>query len=390
MENLYSDIDCIYGWNIPGLLDKIASSTGISVSLAGQLVTIYALSNAIGTPIFMLIASKLKEKSQIIISLIMLVVGAIVMIIAQGFFMMVVSRIITGIGAGVYSVAAYGLAVKLVAPEKQGSAILTVAMGVSSSLVFGVPLGRLISGIHGWQTIFWVIGTFSFAAIFIVMKIIPNSETMNTEQEIKENHKDESRFAVLNNPRIAITLMVTLLMFIGFSIVDTYIAPYLRESMPSMIPNISIILMFLGVGSLIGSKLGGFLADRVGVVKTITGALKFQAVFLFISTFVSKYIVFGIIVLMLWDISCWIFGPIQNLNVVSLAPSLSSIALSLNSTFVQIGIAIGAGIGGFVVKNWSILSITWISGLSVLIGLGFLWISLVMASEKKNVQESYE
>jgi len=64
--------------------------------------------------------------------------------------------------------------------------------------------------------------------------------------------------------------------------------------------------------------------------------------------------------LALWTIAAWTFGPTQNYNLLSLAPEASGIMLSLNSTFVQLGFAIGAGIGGVAVGESSILSICWI------------------------------
>ncbi len=352
---------------IVGMLDKVAVSVGVSISTAGQLVTVYALSNAIGTPVFMIFADRMGQKKKMLIALGVFLLGVASMLSLQGFGFMVLSRAITGLGAGIYSVTAYGMVTQLAEKGKQGRAVSTVAMGSSSSLVFGVPLGRMISTAHGWKAIFWVIGLFCVAAVFLVHRIIPNIVSNQSAPK-----PQTSKWSVLKTPQIAAALCMTLFVFIGFSIVDTYITPYLNNTMPSMQQNISIILMLLGVGSLIGSRLGGFLADRIGISQTITGALIAQIICLAGASFVSHIAALGILVLMLWEISCWTFGPIQNFNLMSMAPSVSAIALSLNSTFVQVGIALGAGIGGFVVKQWSVASITGISALSALIAVGFL------------------
>ncbi len=76
-----------------------------------------------------------------------------------------------------------------------------------------------------------------------------------------------------------------------------------------------------------------------------------------------------ILLLMVWEIACWTFGPTQNFNLASLAPEASGIVLSLNSTFVQFGFAAGAGIGGVAVGSLSITSITWISAASVVVAV---------------------
>ena len=68
-------------------------------------------------------------------------------------------------------------------------------------------------------------------------------------------------------------------------------------------------------------------------------------------------------------IAAWSFGSVQNYNVVSLAPEASGIMASLNSSFVQIGIAAGAGIGGIVAGSSSMLAIIWIRATSVTIAV---------------------
>lgn len=370
---------------ISGMLDKIAASMGIPVSATGQLITIYALSNAIGTPVFMILTAKMKQRKQLILSLIIIITGITIMLLLPGFTFMMVSRAIVGVGAGIYVVTAYGIAAKLAEHGRQGSAMSNVAMGASSSLVFGVPLGRIISVAYGWESIFWILEIFSILAMIVVIKIIPDIEL-----EKKESANEVNRLTVLKNPKIGITLGITLFVFIGFSIVDTYITPFLNHTMPFWEKNISMILMILGIGSLIGSKLGGFLSDRIGVMRTIASAIIFQAVFLVMASLVIKWAVPVIIVLIFWEISCWTFGPTQNFNMVSLAPNVSGIALSLNSTFVQLGIAAGAGIGGVVIGIWSVGIITWISA-SFAVGAMFIyWFSLLLSKAKTELDDRKE
>jgi DHA1 family putative efflux transporter-like MFS transporter len=174
------------------------------------------------------------------------------------------------------------------------------------------------------------------------------------------------RLALLKNPHLAVTLCVTFFVFIGFSIVDTYITPYLTAIMPTAKHEISIILFAMGIASLIGSKFGGLLADRIGTFRTLIGSMIVQVLALVLLSVDSGWIVFTVMLLMLWEVACWTFGPTQNFNLVSLIPEASGIVLSLNSSFVQLGFAAGAGIGGFAVGSISVMAITWISAVSVI------------------------
>ncbi|WP_404580072.1 MFS transporter [Paenibacillus sp. RC254] len=347
----------------------MASSAGVSVSTAGQLITVFALGNAIGTPIVMIATAKMNQRKQLLMALIIILLGIASTLSLSGFFLLIASRVVLGLGTGIFVVTAYSLASKLASPGQQGSAMSNVAMGFSSSLVFGVPIGRIIAASFDWKTIFWGIGLLCLVAVFLVAKFIP---AMEGEASVPLSR----RLSFLKQPRIAITLGVTFFVFVGFSVVDTYITPFLAAVMPTMESKMSVILLTLGIGSLMGSRLGGFLADRIGIIRTLFCSMAVQALALVLQSAFSGWIIATIVFLMVWEIAVWTFGPTQNFNLVLLAPEASSIVLSLNSSFVQLGFAAGAGIGGIAIGSFSILNIPWISAISVVIAAAIAVLSL--------------
>jgi MFS transporter, DHA1 family, putative efflux transporter len=349
---------------IVGTLDKVAASVDVSVATAGQLITVFALGNAIGTPLVMVATSKMDQRKQLLLALAIILLGIIGVIALPGFGLLMASRVLLGIGTGVFVVTAYGIAAKLAAPGRQGGAMANVAMGYSSSLVFGVPLGRMIASSYDWKVIFWGIGLFSLLAIFAVARTIP---VMESEAAVSLS----KRLALLKNPRVALTLGVTFFVFISYSMLNTYITPFLTAVMPTMKEKLSMILLAMGIASLIGSKVGGLLADRIGIVRTLVGSMAVHIISLVLLSTVSgfEWVMVTLPLLMIWEIAAWTFGPTQNFNLISLTPEASSIVLSLNSSFVQLGFAAGAGIGGIVAGRSSILEISWVGATSVVIAL---------------------
>jgi MFS transporter, DHA1 family, putative efflux transporter len=349
---------------IVGTLDKVAASVDVSVATAGQLITVFALGNAIGTPLVMVATSKMDQRKQLLLALAIILLGIIGVIALPGFGLLMASRVLLGIGTGVFVVTAYGIAAKLAAPGRQGGAMANVAMGYSSSLVFGVPLGRMIASSYDWKVIFWGIGLFSLLAIFAVARTIP---VMESEAAVSLS----KRLALLKNPRVALTLGVTFFVFISYSMLNTYITPFLTAVMPTMKEKLSMILLAMGIASLIGSKVGGLLADRIGIVRTLVGSMAVHIISLVLLSTVSGFgwVMVTLPLLMIWEIAAWTFGPTQNFNLISLTPEASSIVLSLNSSFVQLGFAAGAGIGGIVAGRSSILEISWVGATSVVIAL---------------------
>jgi len=54
---------------ISGILDEIAASVGVSLSAAGQLITVFALTTAIGTPLVMAMTAKMGRRKQLLLAL---------------------------------------------------------------------------------------------------------------------------------------------------------------------------------------------------------------------------------------------------------------------------------------------------------------------------------
>lgn len=340
---------------ISGILDQIAVSVDVSVSTAGQLITVFALGNAIGTPIAMIVMAKWNQRSQLLTALTIILIGIVSTIVLPGFDFLLGSRIILGVGTGVFVVTSYGIAAALAAKGREVGAMANVALGYSASLVLGVPIGRMIAAAADWKIIFWGLGVFSLLAVFAIVRTIPATEgkapvALNKQLEL------------LRNPRIAVALSVTLFMFISYSTVYTYIAPLLTSFISDQ--NISIVLFILGAASLLGSKLGGFSADRFGIARTLIIGMAIQFIALALFSAVSESMLL-ITLLFIWSVAVWTFGATQNFNLLSLAPDASGIMLSLNSSFVQLGFAAGAGIGGIAVGGLPVIAVTWFGAASI-------------------------
>lgn len=345
-------------FSVVGILDKIASSVGVSVSTAGQLITVYSIAGAIGTPLFMMATAKWDRRKQLLLSLFIILVSAVTSVFLPSFGFLLASRMLLGLGTGVFSVTSYSLVAKLAPPDRKARAMSNLAFGSSASLVIGVPLGRVIASSFSWEYIFGGIGFLILLTFLIVVRTFPAIEGDKPVPLVNQ-------LALLKNPRITVALCVTLFMFISYSVVNTYITPFLSGVMPTLTDKISALLSALGMASLIGSKLGGYLADRIGAPRTLIGSMLVQACVLALLPIVSGSFISLISLLLIWAVAAWTTGPTLNFNLISLAPGASGIMLSLNSSFVQLGFAAGAIIGGIAVESLSIMAITWIGATSV-------------------------
>jgi MFS transporter, DHA1 family, putative efflux transporter len=347
---------------IAGILDKVTASVGVSVSAAGQFITLFSLGYAIGTPVVMVATVKMDRRKQLLLALAILLLGIVSTVALPSFGFLMVSRVVLGVGTGVFTVTAYSTAANLAPPGRQARAMSNVTMGISASLVFGVPIGRVVAAAYDWKVIFWGIGFFTLLGIFAVARTIQSTEGEASVPLGKQ-------LALLKKPKIAFALGVTFFVFISYSVINTYITPFLTSVMSMSGRGVSVILFALGIASLIGSKLGGFLADRIGTARTLVGSMVIQALALALLSIVARTTVVAIPLLMLWAIAAWAFGMTQNYNLHSLSPEASGIMLSMNTSFVQLGFAAGAAIGGIAVGGSSILAICWVGAAAVAVAL---------------------
>lgn len=298
---------------IAGVLDKIADSLNITVSSAGQLVTVFALASAIGTPILTMLISKYSLKKQLLIAIFIFLVGAFLTPLNLGYEILVLARAITGIGTILFVVTAYVLAGQLSGVGKQGSGMSYIALGFSLSQVAGVPLGRMIANIYDWQMIFYIVGVLVFFGSIFIMVTFQEKSSQNSPS-IKE------QINILKNKKISLSLTVTVFAFITFSAITTFITPLIFSIQKVDEHTIALIFTILGIASVIGSKTGATIADKIGVQKVLLSTMSIVVISLIVMNIFSQSLIVFVSMLTIWNIAIWMFRTTKGLHLSKISP----------------------------------------------------------------------
>lgn len=366
---------------ISGILDRIAETLGTSVAAAGQLITVYSLAYAVGTPILMALTAKIDRRKLLLYSLGLFIAANLLTFILSGFGFFIAARIVTALGAGVVTVNALSIAAKIAPPGKQASAIANVTMGITASLIIGVPLGRMVASAFGWKAVFLAIAIVGGLAMLVIAAVIPRMQGDKPVPLIKQ-------FALLKKPQVLVALAITFFWLGGYSLAYTYLSPFLLEVTHLNESLISAALFVFGVASLIGSKVGGYNADKRGIKYTLVSGMVLHVISLILLSLVGQSVIAVFAILILWSFSAWSSAPAQQFNLVSLVPESSGVMLSLNSSMMQLAMAVGAGIGGLIANRISLASITWFGVLGVLIAIITVFVLSSMASRHSVVQSA--
>lgn len=363
---------------ISGILDKISDSMGISITSAGQLVTIFSLIYGICTPVLMAVTAKIERQKLLVYALGIFVLANLLSFTLPGFGLFIAARVIMALGAGMVVVTALDIAAKIAPEGKQASSIATVVMGFTASLIIGVPLGRIAAAAFGWRSVFGFLALAGLLAIVVLYLTIPRVKGDAPVPLSKQ-------LALLKNKRVALGLSITFFWLGGYSIAYTYISPYLLTVAGLHENMLSGALLAFGIASLIGSKFGGYSTDKWGVAPTLTGGMLLHIVALLglsITAQLTDSWLPVVAVLVVWSFAAWSSGPTQQYNLVRIEPNYSGIMLGLNQSVMQLSMAAGAGIGGILVDQISLASITWFGTIGVFIAVIASFLLNVRMKEK--------
>ncbi|MXQ53102.1 MFS transporter [Shimazuella alba] len=365
---------------VAGILDTISKDLDISISLAGQLVTVYSLSFAFGSFALVLFTSKFDRKKVLLSTIIVFLMGNMIAFFSYHFELLMLSRIVLAVSGGLYTVVATNFAAKITSPEQKGSAIATVITGFSVSLVLGVPIGTLIAAYMDWRYIFMIIAIVTFLLLISIYNVIPQ---MKGTAQISIIHQ----LQIIKDKRVISALLTTLFWILGYTMLFTYISSLLQKFAGFSIELVSLCLLILGVFAFLGSRFGGYAVDKWGSVRTISISLIIHATALFLITNVLSTFALLLAVIMIWGAAAWTTTPANQFYLILLQPKFSETVLSFNTTIMNIGMTLGAGLGGLVIEYKSILHLGWIGGLMVMTAFITTIYSFLLNKKKELVVE---
>jgi predicted MFS family arabinose efflux permease len=350
------------GFMIAPLLPNLARDLSVSIVSAGQLVTVFALTYALSSPVLTALTGNIDRRRLLVASMVAFAAANFVAASAHTYPALLVARILLAVAAGLYVPNANALATAIVEPSRRGHALSIVAGGISVAVALGVPLGAVIGERFGWRLNFIIVGALSLMATIGLLSGLPRDIAVHMPvASLRE------RFDVARRPAVLLALLVTLLWATGAYAVYTYLAPFLALSAGIAGSSIGGVLFMWGLAAVVGIRLGGNLNDRFGNLPVILTSLAVLAVaFLCLSTIAVLFPppaarVPILLSIALWGLSAWAFFPAQQARLVNIGGiNVAPVTLSLNSSFQFFGFSTGAALGAVIIAIASPNSLGWV------------------------------
>ncbi|MFE6707646.1 MFS transporter [Bacillus thuringiensis] len=365
---------------IMGILPDVPKDLNVSISSTGLLVTGYAIGVAIGAPLLTALTGKMQRKKLLLMLMLLFVIGNTLCAVAPTYEFLLVSRVLAAFAHGTFFGVGSVVASRLVPPEKQSSAVAMIFTGVSVANIIGGPLGTFVGQSLGWRASFWIISALGVVAILCITKFIPQialTSVPSFRQEIR----------VLKKPQVQLTLLMTILSFVGVFAAFTYIAPTLTDITKFSASAITPILLLYGLGLTIGNTVAGRLSDWKPM-PTIIGMLALLTLVMGSFYITSEYKILAVITVFLWGFTSFWHVPGLQMRVIAKAKGAPNIAASLNISAFNVGIALGSFGRGIVINtSLGLKAIPLIAALLTVLCIGVVLVGWLFDSkEEKQVQ----
>ena len=337
------------GGLVGGLLPLIAEDMHVTAGQTGQVVLGYSLAYAIGTPVLSALLGGVGRRRVLAGGELLLAVSALLIAVSPFFIWLVGARTLLAIGAGLFTATALATAAMIAPPGQRGRALQVVSMGQSLAALLGVPVAAYVATNYSWRIDYFAIGIAAFAVAIALYVKLPKGMHGDTQTL-------GDRVRVLGNRGVVPAVLTTVVSSVAVSFPTIFIGPLVtmaglgRDVLP-------VPLFAAGAGAVLASATAGRVADRLGnrtaVISACVASIVVVGAFAGVPALPQGwrlallFVLYGTLAYVAWGY--WIAHCSE---MAHLAPNSVPVAISLNLTAFNVGVAIAAGLGGAVVDGW--------------------------------------
>lgn len=333
-----------------GILDQVAAELQFTISQSGSLNSFYLYGAGIGVPVFLIL---FRRQDRILLLKAMLafhILATAVLLLVRGYIPMLAVRFLMGLSGNCYSVLATATIAALTPKERLGKALSVLIAGSAAANIIGVPMVRALSGILTWQHIFMILIVIMLVCLVYMLTVFRLHITSEKPLQLKDE------LAFFRKRGVIVALSVSLITFLGYGL-QTYLTPYVITLFPAAEPYMSLILVLIGIFAFIGNHIGGLLCDRFGYRKAMIFGSAAQAVTSLLLLFTQHMMYVNLILILIWMMNAWLLGLEINTSINVETEGKSGFLVSMNSSGIQLGTAIGAGIAASLINT---AGISWV------------------------------
>ncbi|MFJ4349233.1 MFS transporter [Pseudomonas sp. NPDC089401] len=346
---------------IVGLLPAMARDLGISIAVAGQLVTLFAFTVMVFGPPLTALLSHLDRKQLFIAILLLFAASNALAAVSSSFWVLAVARFIPALALPVFWGTASETAGQLAGPQRAGQAISKVYLGISAAMLLGIPLGTVAANAIGWRGAFGLLAGLSLlmaVAMWACMPKVARSARIDLRKQAR----------IFKEPAFLANVLLSVLVFSAMFIAYTYLGDILERVAGVAPAHIGWWLMGFGAIGLVGNWIGGRAVDR----SPLTATALFLALLALGMAAVTPLAQAGwaiCIALGIWGIANTALYPVSQVRVMQSVSHAQALAGTSNVSAANAGIGIGAIVGAMTITHLGLEYLGYVAAAVALLAL---------------------
>lgn len=354
---------------IIGILPQLAADLGISIAQAGILATIFAFTVAVAAPFLTAMVASVERKKLFASLLAMIAVSNFLTAIAPSFETIAAARIIGALALPVFWAVGTASAAQLGGPEGGGKSVAILYASISAGTVIGIPLGTLLADLMGWRVMFGSIGALAALMSLALLAFFPTTHPTKGQSLL-------SQASILKRGFFQAHLVLTGFAFTAMFVAYTYLADILQTLAGVPAGQVAWYLMGFGVVGLIGNWIAGQFVDQSPMGTTVV-SLAALSIASYATVALTDNGLWMLLPLAVWG-AAQSAGFIANqLRVMKQAPEAQEFASALSVTIAQLGIGLGALVGGYVIDAGTLAEL---GNANDMVGIGGLIVAALIVA----------
>lgn len=364
---------------VPGMLNELSADLAVSPAQVGMLISGFAMTICILGPFLAGWTSAIERRKLLTASLVLYALMHFVAALAPGYDTLLAARMVTAIGAALFTAQAAATAGLMVPAESRGRAIALVFLGWSIAAVLGTPLGAYLGAHIGWRPTLGLVGL--LAALFALgvwLQIPPRLYVAPMDRAAWK--------ALLANTPLLLTISVTAIQSLGMFTVFSYMALLLKEFIGASPTVISVLFLCFGITGVLGNVVGARVMDRIGPVRVGVAAMGSMFAAIALWPLSRGSLPMAVALMLLWGLGCFAINSAQQARLVAMAPHLASASVSLNSSAIYLGQAAGAFAGGVIVSSGGTYDLSYYGALPMAAGIALSLFAANLAGRRRTME----
>lgn len=347
-----------------GMTQQLTRDLGISVAKVGYLVSGFAAAMAIGGPVLTLIFNRLPPKTFVIRLYCVFVLGEILGALTHQYWLLMLSRLITGAVAGAFFGVAISMCQQLVDKSRQLDAVALVLSGIMLGTIIGLPVAKVMSEAFTWSMSFYLLALLALFCALLTALRLPNIQP-------EASLAVRSEILALKNAKLVWLYATSFFVISAAYAPFSYIVPMLSEHASLSQHAITLLLLAYGVAMLVGNQIVAKLAVHHAKTVLISGLFLVGGALTVFYLFGHNSYIAGAatLVIGLCGVS---LNPALVARIMQLPQGQRTFTHTVHSSVITLGIMFGSFIAALGLDfGFSLIS-------PLLVGLGFALIAMLI------------